>query len=264
MESRKRAVELCVLAIRTGEHAAGVQAAQALADDVVWVAGQEQYNGRAEVAKRITGQWPMTPVLMRAHWAAPVEDAGQVKVFAKADAVFAPSSFNYNFSFNAAGQVSRIEQESVPGPKPLVTDVIPDFVKTYVNNALANGTPMVFACTNPDGSPNLTMRGATQVYSDTELSIWLRHAEGDTVNAINANPKVAVLYRDSRNRTTLVFHGRAHIATSDDVRNRVFEFAPEVEQNHDPKRLGAAMIIEVERMDGMSPHGIVQVRRTLS
>ena len=132
-----------------------------------------------------------------------------------------------------------------------------------MNNALANGTPMVIACTNPDGSPNLTLRGATQVFSDTQLSVWLRHAEGDTVKAIRLNPRMAALYRDSRNRTTLIFHGRGHIATDEATRNRVFEIAPEVEQNHDPQRLGAALIIDVERMDGMSAHGVTQVRRSL-
>jgi len=114
------------------------------------------------------------------------------------------------FHFDGDGLIKQVEQKPIERTTPLVTDIIPDFARTFVNNALANGTPMVIACTNPDGSPNLTLRGATQVFSDTQLSVWLRHAEGDTVKAIRNNPKMAALYRDSRTRATLIFHGTGH------------------------------------------------------
>ena len=206
----------------------------------------------------------MTPVYSARRGRVPTLDDHTVKVEATSRDVFAPvPRFELAFTFNDQAQITQVEQIPLERSTPQVTDTIPDFVKTYVNNALANGTPMVIACTNPDGSPNLTLRGATQVFSDTQLSVWLRHAEGDTVNAIRLNPKMAALYRDSRNRTTLIFHGRGHIATDEATRNRVFEIAPEVEQNHDPQRLGAALIIDVERMDGMSAYGVTQVRRTL-
>ena len=250
--------------MRTGEGSAARQATAFLADDVVLVAGGERISGRAQVAERITGQWPMTPVYYRATWSSPTLNDHTVKVEATSRDVFAPvPRFELTFTFNDQAQITQVEQTPLERATPQVTQTIPDFVKTYVNNALANGTPMVIACTNPDGSPNLTLRGATQVFSATQLSVWLRHAEGDTVNAIRLNPKMAALYRDSRNRTTLVFHGRGHIATDEATRNRVFEIAPEVEQNHDPQRLGAALIIDVERMDGMSAYGMTQVRRTL-
>jgi len=250
--------------MRTGEGSAARQATAFLADDVVLVAGGERIVGRAQVGGRITGQWPMTPVYNRATWSTPTLDDHTVKVEATSRDVFAPvPRFELAFTFNDQAQITQIEQIPLERSTPSVTDTIPDFVRTYVNNALANGTPMVIACTDPDGSPNLTLRGATQVFSDTQLSVWLRHAEGDTVKAIRVNPRMAALYRDSRNRTTLVFHGRGHIATDEATRNRVFEIAPEVEQNHDPQRLGAALIIDVERMDGMSAHGMTQVRRSL-
>ena len=259
-----RAAEHYVQAMRTGEGSAARQATAFLADDVVLVAGGERVVGRAQVAGRITGQWPMTPVYYRATWSSPTLDDHTVRVEATSRDVFAPvPRFELAFTFNDQAQITQIEQIPLERSTPSVTDTIPDFVKTYVNNALANGTPMVVACTDPDGSPNLTLRGATQVFSDTQLSVWLRHAEGDTVKAIRLNPRMAALYRDSRNRTTLVFHGRGHIATDEATRNRVFEIAPEVEQNHDPQRLGAALIIDVERMDGMSAHGVTQVRRSL-
>ena len=263
-ERQVQAVESYVQAMRTGEGSAARQAGRFLADDVVLEVGEEEVVGKADVQARITGQWPMTPVYFRAAWTTPVVDDHQATVEASSREVFAPvPRFELAFTFDDAGLIARVEQRPLERATPLVTDTIPDFVKTFVNNALANGTPMVIACTNPDGSPNLTLRGATQVFSDTQLSVWLRHAEGDTVQAVRRNPKVAALYRDSRTRTTLIFHGRGTVAADEATRNRAFEIAPEVEQNHDPKRLGTALIIDVERMDGMSARGVIQVRRSL-
>lgn len=263
MDRRARAAESYIQAMRTGEGSAAAQASPFLAENVALVAGADRVEGRAEVLKRITGQWPMTPVYYRAIWSSPIVDDHQVRVTASSRDSFAPvPEFELVFKFDAAGLIERVEHNPIERATPVITDTIPDFARTYVNNALANGTPMVVACTNPDGSPNLTLRGATQVFSDTQLSVWLRHAEGETVNAIRANPKMAALYRDSRNRATLIFHGLGHIETNAEARNRAFELAPEVEQNHDPLRLGAALIIDVERLDGMTPHGTLQMRRT--
>jgi hypothetical protein len=257
-----RAAECWVQAMRTGEGSAATQLAGHLAADVVLVAGGEEVAGKAEVLRRVTGQWPMTPVYYRATWSAPVVADGKVRVTAESREVFAPvPKFELCFTLNDAGELARVEQIPLERATPQTTDVMPEYVQTHVNNALANGTPMVLACTNLDGSPNLTLRGATQAFSDTQLSVWLRHAEGDTVQAIRANPQVAALYRDSRTRTTFIFHGTAHVATDPAVRDRAFEIAPEVEQNHDPQRLGAALIIDVTRLDGMSAHGVLQLRR---
>src|SRR5437879_5654401 len=141
------------------------------------------------------------------------------------------------------------------------TDRIPEFVKGIVNSALANNTPMIVAYTDEAGAPNLSLRGSTQVYSDTQLSMWVRHANGGMANALKKNPRMALMYRDPPARTNLTFEGRAHFETGEDVRNRVFELAPEVEQKHDPRRIGAALIIDIDRLGGTTPRGGVRMVR---
>jgi hypothetical protein len=59
-----------------------------------------------------------------------------------------------------------------------------ELVKGIVNSALANNTPLIVAYTDAQGAPNLSLRGSTQVYSDTQLSIWVRHANGGMANAL--------------------------------------------------------------------------------
>ena len=263
MSARTEAALAYVQALRTAENSAASRAISFLSEDVVLVHGADQWAGRDKVARRITGQWPMTPVFYRAVWADPVERDGRVEIGCTAEGIFAPSGFTFSFGFDANDCINRVEQQTLPWPEPLVTEVIPDFVRTLVNGALANGTPMVIASTDETGEPILSLRGATQDNSDTQLSVWLRHAEGDTVKSIRTNPKMAALYRDSRVRNTLIFHGRGRIVEDEAVRNRVFDIAPEVEQNHDPDRLGAALLIDVDRLDGQTTRGAVRMRRTI-
>ena len=60
-------------------------------------------------------------------------------------------------------------------------------------------------------------------------------------------------------RTTLIIHGRGHVASDPAIRERVFNLAPEVEQNHDPGRKGAALIIDVASLQGTTVRGLVRV-----
>jgi hypothetical protein len=103
------------------------------------------------------------------------------------------------------------------------------------------------------------LRGSTQVFSDTQLCIWVRNAEGGIVRTMARNDRVSLLYRDSKTRTTLIVQGRGHVETSPAIRERVFQLAPEVEQNHDPARKGAALIIDITTLQGTSVRGMVKV-----
>jgi len=135
-------------------------------------------------------------------------------------------------------------------------------IKDLVNNALASGNPVLLAVVSPENAPLLSFRGSTQVHSDNQLGVWLRHSTGGTIEAIRRNPKVALMYR-SATTPLLQFHGRARIATSDAERTHVFESAPEREQRADPERKGAAVIIDLDRVEGVlrfGPDGPVFVR----
>jgi hypothetical protein len=84
------------------------------------------------------------------------------------------------------------------------------------------------------------------------------------ISALQQNPRMALMYRDPHGRTTLTFQGRARLETSPEVRDRIFELAPEVEQKHDMQRRGAALIIDVDRVSGNTPRGGVRMQRQAS
>src|SRR5712692_2163011 len=94
-----------------------------------------------------------------------------------------------------------------------------------INNALAEGHPLVLAVVDATGQPLLSFRGSLQTYSDTQLGFWLRNPQGNTLESIRNNAKVALIYR-SATTPLLQFHGRARIATDERERERVFAAAP--------------------------------------
>jgi len=127
-------------------------------------------------------------------------------------------------------------------------------LQSKINNALAEKHPLVLAVVDATGQPHLSFRGSLQTYSDTQLGVWLRHSQGNTIEAIRQKPKVALIYR-SETTPLLQLHGRARIATDAAERERVFTAAPEVERKADPERKGIAIIIELTRIEGVLGFG---------
>lgn len=259
---RVEAVEAYVQSLRTGEGSAAARAARYLAPDVVLSTGREEISGHQEVLRRITGQWPLTPVYLHGSWSPPRPDGDRLTVRAEFGSFgAAPRSVTLTFSFNASDQISRIDQQTEMAPPPEVTETIPDFVRGLVNAALANGTPITVAYVDENGQPVQSLRGSTHVHSDHQLAIWLRNPESGIARALQHNPRLSLLYRDSKTRTTLIFQGRGRIESDPEVRDRVYSMSPEVEQTHDPGRRGLALIIDIERLQGSSPRGAVRMER---
>jgi len=268
MNQRIRAAEAYVLALRTGEVPAVNVLSKHLASDVVltgatvWGRQGATVEGHDDVLYRVTGVWPNTPVYVKGFWSEPKEEDGKVKVSATFPAMgAAPAAMNLTFSFNDRDQIKQIDQEIIPQPRPEPTDTIPDSARGLINAALANNTPMCVAYVDENGMPSLSLRGSVQVYSSTQLCIWVRNKEGGMAKAIAQNPNVGLLYRDSYSRSTLVVQGKGHIETDPEVCERVWDMIPDVEQKHETRESGCALIIDVVRMQGGTPKGGVRVQR---
>jgi hypothetical protein len=115
---------------------------------------------------------------------------------------------------------------------------------------LAQGVPLLLAAVSPDGRPVVSFRGSVQTYSDDQLGLWARNGQGGALDAIRANPNVVLVYR-SPTTPVLQFHGRARVAENDEERSRVFDNAPEREQAADPERKGVAVIVDLDRVEGV-------------
>lgn len=137
-----------------------------------------------------------------------------------------------------------------------------DTIADAVNHALEQSKPIVVAYVDEEGQPRLSYRGSTQVYSPTQLAIWVRNPEGGLQRAIAMNPHMALLYRSIEPRMNFNFMGRGHFETAEDIRKRVYESAPQGEQNADKERKGLALVIDLDRVTGVAPGMPVNMQRS--
>jgi general stress protein 26 len=111
-------------------------------------------------------------------------------------------------------------------------------------------SPATVAYVDEAGQPHLSYRGSTRAFSDDQLSIWLRSATGGIVNAVKTNPRLSILIRLGKGKPNIQFHGRAWISTDEGDRDRVYEKLSQSDKEHDFARAGAALIIDLDRVDG--------------
>jgi hypothetical protein len=255
IDSRVEGADAYVQALRTGTVSSATRACRFLTDDVVVAAGKQELKGIDAVRQDLTTKFPRQPTYERGQWSYPTPRGDQLVVTGRfPDLGSTPEQVTLSFSFSADGRIQRVQQDTSREPSQTV-DRIPDQVRSAVNGALANGTPLALAYVNAAGQPVQTIRGSVQVYSPTQVCAWLRHAEGDTVNSIRANPNVSLLLRDSRTRTTISFEGLGRFSETEEEANRVYELAPETEQMHVPDGSGIGLIVDVKRMLAFTPSG---------
>jgi hypothetical protein len=147
---------------------------------------------------------------------------------------------------------------------PVLTELrLSDGMKQAVDSAFGMSKPIAVSYVDLNGAPQLSYRGSTQAYSDTQLAIWVRNPQGRILESIDKNPAVALVYGnfDPNNRGFMIFRGRAHVDSGDVVRNHVYEHAHEVERNQDKERKGVAVIIDLDSVDGFFGGARLKMRR---
>src|SRR5436189_25640 len=78
-------------------------------------------------------------------------------------------------------------------------------LKALVNSALLTRHPMLMSYVNESGQPVLSFRGSTQTFSDDQLAIWIRNADGSLLRSVAKNSKVAFMYRNEDTKETFQF-----------------------------------------------------------
>jgi Pyridoxamine 5'-phosphate oxidase len=257
MSDRITAVEAYENAIVKGDDSV----AGYLTDDVV----VESNFGRAEGTgaalallrePRIAGLLAAGP-----HWTEPAVSGDTVTVTAQLPATAPFGGVEFAFTF-AGQQIRRVEQQTLPAA-PVTPSALrlTDDIKTAVNGALDNQTPMMIAYSDDAGEIHLSFRGTIQAYSDDQLAVWARDPEGGLPRHISARPKVTLFYHDPKTRTTYTFYGRARIADDPDTKTAVFDGSPARERQMDFRRGGVAIIVDLDKVEGRGPAGrILMVR----
>ena len=120
-------------------------------------------------------------------------------------------------------------------------------IKSLVDNALSDKLPCILGTSSSDGHPNVSFKGSVMVFSLTELAFWERARKGGFSHLLD-NPNVVVMYWNTELRKSWRFYGEAKIYESGDIREEVMNKTVSAELDRDPDRLGAAIIIKVNRI----------------
>jgi hypothetical protein len=114
-----------------------------------------------------------------------------------------------------------------------------------VDNAFYNQAVCVIATSNgPD--VDLALKGSFMVWDQDHLAFWER-ARNETLAAILANPRVAVLFRP-RGAPPMRFYGAAHVVDDPAQTAAIFARVIPEEQRRDPDQAGCAVLIRVDRI----------------
>jgi hypothetical protein len=137
-------------------------------------------------------------------------------------------------------------------------------LKHTIDTALARGRMISVAYVSPDGLPQLSFRGSVQALTDTQLAIWIRDPSGGIIKAVTSgHPHVTLLYGDlgPDSKAFVTFRGRARVESSESLRRKVYDACPEAERDRDKGRKGAALVIDLDRVDGLFGGNVLKMRR---
>jgi len=148
-------------------------------------------------------------------------------------------------------QVQRVP----PPPPPARALVLPAALRAAINSALVERHPMLMSHMGRGGQPVLSYRGSVQVMGDDQLGLWVRNPAGGLIAAIGANPRVTLMYRNEDSRATYQFQGRARVSGVAADRQQIFDRAAYAERAHDFAMLGAAVLIDLDRVEGWAGVG---------
>ena len=133
-----------------------------------------------------------------------------------------------------------------------------DIQRTINEAYVPNDLPIIMAHIGDDGRPTMTYRGSVIAFSETQLGVWARNAEGGTASSLAKNPDVQLVYRESggpgqRSKAVMTFRGKARVDNSEAARKKVYETMPQRERDSDPEMKGVAIIVDLESLTGFIP-----------
>jgi hypothetical protein len=258
---RIAAVEAYLTALGSTDENQAKALGPALADDVLVQTNFGKGQGR-EAALALLRE-PRTAGLVAAgvRWSGPASDGDQIVVTGTLPETAPFGGLELLFDFSG-DTITGVEQQTLPPPpvQPRPLRLTPE-IKAAVNGALDNQTPMLIAYVDDTEQIHLSFRGTIQAYSDDQLALWARDPEGGLPRNIADRPKVTLFYHDAPRRTTYTFYGQARHVTDPETRAVIFENSHPREQQVDFRRRGAAIVVDLDRVEGRDQGGRLLLQR---
>lgn len=119
-----------------------------------------------------------------------------------------------------------------------------DEMHELIDNALANRMPCILATASKSGQPTMSYRGSMMVFDDESLAYWDR-SKRLSLQQLEENPQVCVMFRHPEKRIVWRFFGEATLHRDGPVREQVMARVVQPELDRDPERQGVAVVIRV-------------------
>jgi uncharacterized protein len=133
---------------------------------------------------------------------------------------------------------------------------IPEALHEHINSAFPVNVCLL-ATVLPNGYAQVTPRGSTMVFDDEHFAIWER-GRGSTNASLTDGTKVTIFFRKPQLRETILpkggiarFYGVASLHKSGPVYEEVWRRMIQPEKDRDPEKKGFAVLIAVERAEGL-------------
>jgi hypothetical protein len=260
VSGRISAIEAYERALARADDSSAAEVAQLLAADVVALTNFGRADGIEAASAALTGS-RLTGLASGARWSEPNVDGDRVVVTASQPAGAPIGGLEFTFWFTD-DKISRVEQQFLPAAPAEPTALhLTDDIKKAVNGALDNQTPMLIAYSDDAARIHLSFRGTVQAYGDEQLALWARDPQAGLPRNITAHPEVTLFYHDPASRTSYSFQGQARIESDPDARDRIFDNSNPREQYMDYHRRGAAIVVDLDRVEGRGPEGRVLMAR---
>ena len=238
--------------LRSGSNGRREPRAELLTEDAIFQT-LGKIEGRDAVIERMAGESGQPYRLM--EWSEPVMAGAEVRITGRMPAGSPMGGAIITFRF-AGSRISAVLLQPLPGaPVPATPLILTPEIKALVDSASTDGFPMTVAHVDALGQPILSFRGSTQAYSDTQLAVWVRNSDGNFLNSVAGNPRLALMYRNAKTRALYQFQGRAQVSTDAAARGRIYAKMSQMERNHDYAHTGVALVIDLDRVEGWAGVG---------
>jgi hypothetical protein len=124
-------------------------------------------------------------------------------------------------------------------------------LETRINQASAEGVPIVAASVDADGQPQLAHYGTLQVFQTDKLGFWVRRPE-HLLERLATNPRMSFIYWNRAERLLLKMIGIARVTGDESDRETIFVNSPKDEQAADPERNGTAFVVDLHSVSGFA------------
>lgn len=124
-------------------------------------------------------------------------------------------------------------------------------------SALADGTPCTVATVSEDGMPDIGLKGSLMVYDADHLAYWERARRRHMANLKTGSPGVAAIYYSREKRRHVRFFGEAELHEEGPVRDAIMARTIQAELDRDPERMGAGVLIRVDRIEDPASGGTI-------